>query len=413
MSSTLITSKALEHVGASAISRMMARVNALTGKGVDVIGLHVGEPDFDTPDNIGDAGVAAIRAGDTHYPPMDGSAALKDAIIAKYDREIGIRFDRSEVAVTGGAKMMIFCAFFATLRPGDEVIVPAPYWTNYVDIVRMMQAVPVVVDCPADNGFFLDPADLERAITDKTRWLMLNSPGNPSGAVYGRADLSAVASVLERHPNVWLLSDDIYEHLVFDGAVHATMLDVAPQLRDRTLTISGVSKGYAMTGWRIGWGVGPADLMTAASAVISQSTSAASGISQAAAVEALQGPQDSVAEFVRAYERRRDLLIDGLARVPGLSCAKPAGAFYAFVDVSGYFGSLTPDGAVISTDADFADFLLDAARVAVIPGSAFGSGTHVRLSFASDESALAEAARRIAEACRTVTPADEAKEGIE
>ncbi len=300
--------------------------------------------------------------------------------------------------MTNGAKMMIFSAFFATLRPGDEVIIPAPYWTNYTDIVEMMGATPVVVQARPERDFILDPDDLEGAITSRTRWVMFNSPSNPSGAVYERDDYAPLLEVIERHPHVWVLADDIYEHLTYDDVEFVTPLQVAPQLRDRTLTINGVSKAYAMTGWRIGFGAGPVPLMKAIGAVLSQSTSAPSSIAQAAAAEALSGPQDAVADYLAVYAERRTQVLSDVNAIPGLSARAPKGAFYLLVDCSELIGRRTPGGQVIVNDESLCEYLLGEANVGVIPGTAFGVANHFRISYATGLAELREGATRIREA---------------
>lgn len=399
---TALGSAHLAGAGSSAISRMMAAVARQRATGGTVIGMHVGEPDFDTPANIRAAAAAAIDGGDTHYTAFDGSPAMKNAVASKYARA-GLSFAPDEIVVGAGAKLLLFAAFFATLEPGDEVIVPAPYWTSYTDIIKMMLAVPVVVETTPEDGFLLQPEALEAAITERTRWVMFNSPSNPSGAVYQRADYEAVLDVVARHRHVWVLADDMYEHIVYDGTEFVTPLEVRPGLRDRTLTINGVSKAYAMTGWRIGYATGPAELIRMVGAVLSQSTSCASSVSQAAAVEALTGPQDAVTEYGRAYAERRDLVMSELATIPGTSCAPPRGAFYAFVSWNEFQGARTPDGLPLNDDETFCRYLLETFGLATIPGSAFGTPGFTRLSYACSPDSITEGLARFRSALAALT----------
>jgi aspartate aminotransferase len=383
----------------SVISRTMMAVAERKRQGHHVLGLHVGEPDFDTPQHIKDAGIAAICGNDTHYTAMDGSPDLKAAIAFKFARDSGLTFRPAEIVVSASAKMMIFMALFATVEPGDEVIVPAPYWGSYIDIVQMLGATPVVIATRPEDGFRLRAGDLEEAITPRTRWLLVNSPSNPSGAVYEHQHYDPVLDVVARHPHVWLIADDIYEHLVYDGVQFVTPLQVQPALRARTLTINGVSKAYAMTGWRIGYGAGPEELMHAMRAILSQSTSCPSSISQAAAAAALRGPQDAVEDYRRQYAERREIIIRELNSIPGLNCVTPGGAFYAFPSWQPLIGHITPDGERLDTDEQFCQYLLHHFGVAVIPGAPFGAPGHFRISYATSQTTLQQAMTQLRAAC--------------
>jgi len=389
----------LDRIKPSATIAVSTRAAELRAEGRDVIGLGAGEPDFDTPDNIKAAANKAIAEGQTKYTPVDGTPALKAAIVAKFKRENGLDYAPRQITVGAGGKHVLFNALMATLDPGDEVIVPAPYWVSYPDMVLLAEGTPVFVACAAANGFKIRPEDLERAITKRTKWLILNSPGNPSGAAYGEGDLAALAEVLLRHPHVWVMTDDMYEHLVYDGFVFRTMAQVEPRLYERTLTVNGVSKAYAMTGWRIGYAGGARDLIKAMAKIQSQSTSCPSAISQAAAVEALNGPQDFIAERAAAFRERRDLVVGMLNQAQGLDCPRPEGAFYVYPSCAGVIGKKTPDGATIETSADFSAYLLDAEGVAVVHGEAFGLDPHFRVSYATSTEALTEACTRIQRAC--------------
>ncbi|MGK9234585.1 pyridoxal phosphate-dependent aminotransferase [Inquilinus limosus] len=371
----------------------------LKAAGRDVIGLGAGEPDFDTPDNIKQAAIAAIQAGKTKYTAVDGTPELKKAIAAKFLRENGLKYEPNQVTVGTGGKQVLYNALLATLDPGDEVIIPAPYWVSYPDMVLLCGGTPVPVVCPAEQGFKLQPADLEAAITPKTKWLILNSPSNPTGAAYSFAEMKALTDVLLRHPQVHVLTDDMYEHLVYDGFQFVTPAQVEPKLYDRTLTLNGVSKAYCMTGWRIGYAAGRPDLIKAIAKVQSQSTSNPSSISQAAAVEALNGPQDFIPRHNEVFKQRRDLIVSMLNQSAGLSCHRPEGAFYVFPSCAGTIGKKTPDGKVIETDEDFVTYLLEAEGVAVVQGSAFGLAPFFRISYATATEALQEAGIRIQRAC--------------
>ncbi|MGY2487284.1 pyridoxal phosphate-dependent aminotransferase [Cupriavidus sp. CP313] len=384
---------------ASATYRMMDRVAAKRASGASVISLSAGEPDFDTPTHVCDAAVEAIRAGHTRYTQVAGMRALREAIAAKFRRENGLDVDWQDTIVCTGGKQVIYNALSATLNAGDEVIVPAPYWVSYPEIVQLSGATPVIVSCGADVGFKLTPAALTRAISAKTRWLILNSPSNPTGAVYSREDLAALGEVLLAHPHVLVLSDDIYEHLTFDGERFHTLAAVEPRLAPRTLTMNGVSKAYAMTGWRIGFGTGPRWLLEAMEKVQGQQTSGACSISQHAALAALTGPQDFIRESRAVFEGRRDMMVRLLNDTPGLECLVPGGAFYAFASCEGLLGQRTAAGTLLTTDEDVAGALLDEANVAVVHGSAFGLGPYIRIAYALDTESLRQACDAIRQFC--------------
>jgi aspartate aminotransferase len=387
----------------SVISQTMMAVAERRRQGHQVLGVHVGEPDFDTPQHIKQAGIAAILGNDTHYTAMDGGPGLKDAIAHKFARDSGLTFTPDEIVVSASAKMMIFMALFATVQPGDEIIIAAPYWGSYTDIAQMLGATPVVIATRPEDGFRLRAGDLEDAITPRTRWLLVNSPSNPSGAVYEHEHYAPVLDVVARHPQVWLIADDIYEHLVYDGVRFVTPLQVRPGLRDRTVTVNGVSKAYAMTGWRIGYGAGPEELMHAMRAILSQSTSCPSSVSQAAAAAALRGPQDAVEDYRRQYAARREIVIGELSSIPGLDCVTPGGAFYAFPSWKPLIGHLTPDGERLQTDEQFCRYLLHDFGVAVIPGAPFGAPGHFRISYATSQPILQEAMTQLRAACSALT----------
>ena len=371
----------------------------MKAEGRNVIGLAQGEPDFDTPQNIKDAAKRAIDRGETKYTQVDGTPALKQAICGKLKRENGLDYKPNQITVGTGGKQVLFNALMATVNPGDEVIVPAPYWVSYPDIVVLCDGTPVPVSCPQNNGFKLRPEDLEAAITRKTKWLILNSPSNPTGAAYSAQDLRALADVLLDHPDVWVLTDDMYEHLLYDGFKFATIAEVEPRLYPRTLTMNGVSKAYCMTGWRIGYAGGPTELIKAMSTLQSQSTSNPSSISQAAAVEALSGPQDFIPRNNDAFKTRRDLVVDLLNKAPGIFCPRPEGAFYVYPSCAGALGKRTPNGKVIENDTQFVEYLLDSVGVAVVQGAAFGLSPHFRISYATSNEVLRDACERIQKAC--------------
>jgi aspartate aminotransferase len=374
----------------------------LKAEGRDVIGLGAGEPDFDTPDHIKAAANAAIARGETKYTAADGTPALKKAIAAKFKRENNLDYALDQVTVACGGKHIIFNAMMATLNLGDEVVIPAPYWVSYPDIVLLMGGVPVVPVAGMDQGFKITPAQLDAAITPKTKWLILNSPSNPSGAAYSRDELKALASVLMKYPHVWVLTDDIYEHLVYDGFDFATIAEVEPGLLDRTLTMNGVSKAYAMTGWRIGYAAGPKELIKAMGTIQSQSTSNPSSISQAAAVEALNGPQDLLPSWRASFKERRDVVCAMLNDAPGLICSVPEGAFYVYPDCAGLIGKTTSDGKILEDDSAVATWLIESEGVAVVQGAAFGLSPAFRISYASSLEVLKDACQRIQRACATL-----------
>lgn len=389
----------LNRIKPSPSSMAGQRVRELRATGRNVIGLTTGEPDFDTPDHIKEAAICAMRAGKTKYTDVGGTPELKAAIKDKFSRENGLNYEANEIIVCSGAKQAIFNALMCTVEHGDEVIVPAPYWVSYPDIVRLAGGNPVFVPCPPENGFKMLPDQLEKAITPRTRWLVLNSPSNPSGAAYTRAEMKALTSVLMRHPHVCVMADDIYEHLLYDGREFVTPAQIEPALKERTLTINGVSKAYAMTGWRIGYAGGPAALIKNMVKLQSQSTSNPSSIGQAAAVQALSGPQDFIATSREVFQRRRDKVVKWLNEAPGLQCHKPEGAFYVFASCAGAIGKKTPAGTVIKNDADFAMHLLESQNIAVIHGEAYGMSPFFRISFAAPEALLQDGCRRIRLAC--------------
>jgi aspartate aminotransferase len=367
--------------------------------GRDVIGLGAGEPDFPTPPNIQEAAIAAMRRGETKYTAVDGTPALKQAVSGKFKRENGLDYRPNQIIVSTGGKQVLFNALLATVEAGDEVVIPAPYWVSYPDIVLLCEGTPVAVPCPQANGFKLRPADLEAAITRKTKWLILNSPSNPSGAAYTAEELKGLAEVLLRHPDVWVLSDDMYEHVIYDDFRFTTIAQIEPRLYGRTLTLNGLSKAYCMTGWRLGYGGAPTELVKAMAALQSQSTHCPSSITQAAGVEALNGPQDFIRRHNAVFRERRDLVVHALNDAPGLHCPTPEGAFYVYPSCAGALGKRTPQGRVIANDTDFVEYLLEAEGVAVVQGVAFGLSPHFRISYAVATEVLAEACARIQRAC--------------
>lgn len=376
-----------------------AKAAELKAAGKDVIGLGAGEPDFDTPDHIKNAAIEAIKAGQTKYTPVAGTPALKKAIVDKFKRENGLEYTLNQVVAGTGAKQIIFNALLATLNAGDEVIIPAPYWVSYPDMVLFAEGKPVTVACAEKDGFKLKPEALEKAITAKTKWLILNSPSNPTGAAYTKEELRAIADVLLKHPQVMIMADDIYEHLNYDGFVFYTIAQVEPKLYERTLTVNGVSKAYAMTGWRIGYAGGSKALIAAIADIQSHSTSNPSSISQAASVAALNGDQTFLNEWRKSFAARRNLVADALNNISGLSCLKPEGAFYVFPNMTGLIGKKTPQGKTIANSADLCEYLLDEALVAAVAGSAFGMEGYFRISYATSETILQKAMERIAKAC--------------
>jgi aspartate aminotransferase len=393
---------ALSRIKPSATMAVSQLARELTAQGRDIIGLGAGEPDFDTPDNIKAAAIAAIQRGETKYTNVDGTPELKQAICGKFKRENGLDYKPSQISVAPGGKPVIFNAMMATLNPGDEVIIPAPYWVSYPDIVLMAGATPVFVETSIESGFRVTPQALEAAITPRTKWLIFNSPSNPSGAAYSHAQIKGLTDVLMRHPHVWTLADDMYEHLLYDGMKFATIAQVEPGLYDRTLTMNGVSKAYAMTGWRIGYAGGPEVLIKAMANVMSQSTSNPSSISQCAAVEALNGPQDFIPARAKIFQERRDLVVSMLNQARGIECPLPEGAFYVYPSCAGCIGKKTPGGGLIATDEDFVKELLAAEGVAVVQGSAFGLAPHFRISYATSTEALTAACERIQRFCASL-----------
>lgn len=400
---TPFKSAALLRIKPSATMAVTQKERELKAAGRNTIGLGAGEPDFDTPDNIKEAAIKAIRDGKTKYTNVDGIPELKAAIVTKFARENGLIYTPDQVSVAPGGKPIIYNAFMATLNPGDEVIIPAPYWVSYPDIVQLTGATPVCVDTTAAQGYRLSAAALEAAITPATRWLILNSPSNPTGAAYSHADLRALADVLLRHPQVMILTDDMYEHLLYDGFKFATIAAVEPGLYDRTLTMNGVSKAYAMTGWRIGYAAGPTWLIKGMAGIMSQSTSNPTSISQYAAVEALNGPQDFLATRNAAFQERRDLVVSMLNQCKGLACPTPEGAFYVYPSCDGVIGKVAANGAVIGNDEDFARELLEAEGVAVVHGAAFGGSPAFRISYATSNALLEEACQRIQRFCGSLS----------
>jgi aspartate aminotransferase len=392
-------STTLARVKPSATNAAAAKARALKAQGRNIISLDAGEPDFDTPENIREAGIRAIREGKTRYTDVDGTPELKAAICAKFKRENGLTYTASQCFVAPGGKAIIYNALLATLNAGDEVIVPAPYWVSYPDIVRLGGGTPVIIEMKIEDGFRLTPEALDAAITPKTKWIIFNQPSNPTGACYSRDQLKALTDVLMKHPHVWVLTDDMYEHLVYGGFQYHTIAQVEPELYERTLTMNGVSKAYAMTGWRIGYCAGPEPLIRAMAKLQSQSASNASSISQWASVEALNGPQDFIPKFQQAFEERRDLVVSMLNQAHGIECPKPEGAFYVYPSIRKLIGKRAPSGKPIATDEDFAAELLEAEGVAVVHGAAFGLSPFFRISYATSNGVLEEACRRIQRFC--------------
>lgn len=393
------TSAALDRISPSPTLAITSRVMELKRAGVDVIGLGAGEPDFDTPEFVKEAAIQAIRDGRTKYTNVDGTPELKDAIVAKFARDNNLSYTPQQISVNVGGKHTLFNALVATVEAGDEVIVPAPYWVSYPDVVQFAGGTPVIVPAGAEYGYKLTPDMLEAAITPRTKWVILNSPSNPTGAAYTVDELKALGAVLERHPHVWVFADDMYEHIVYDDFRFATIAEVCPSLYERTLTVNGCSKAYAMTGWRIGFAAGAPWLIKAMSKLQSQSTSNPCSIAQAAAVAALTGDQSFLAERARAFQARRDLVVDMLNQAEGITCPKPEGAFYVYPSVAGVIGKTSPRGLRIENDSDFVGYLLDDARVAAVQGVAFGLSPAMRISYATSEALLIEACSRIQQAC--------------
>ncbi len=392
----------LNRVKPSATLAVSQQARELKAQGVDVIGLGAGEPDFDTPDNIKAAAIRAIDEGKTKYTAVDGIPELKEAICQKFERDNGLHYAPEQINVSPGGKPVIFNAFLATLNPGDEVLVPAPYWVSYPDIAKLCGGSPRIIETQIENGFKLTPEELEAAITPRSKWLILNSPSNPTGAAYSREDLEALGEVLLKYPHVWVLTDDMYEHLIYDGFKFYTIAQAVPALYDRTLTMNGVSKSYAMTGWRIGYAGGPKDLIAGMRKVMSQSTSNPTSVSQWAAVEALNGPQDFIATRNEVFRERRDLVVAMLNQANGLACRTPEGAFYVYPDCAALIGRTGPSGAVIENDTMLASELLADQAVAVVPGAAFGMSPAFRVSYATSTELLQKACERIQKFCASL-----------
>lgn len=393
----------LDRIKPSPTLAVTAKANALKAEGKSVIGLGAGEPDFDTPDHIKQAAQDAMARGETKYTPVSGTAALKKSICEKFKRDNNLDYAANEVLAGCGAKQVIFNAMLATLNPGDEVIIPAPYWVSYPDMVLFAEGKPVIVPCMQAAQFKLSPADLKAAITPSTKWLILNSPSNPTGSAYSKDELRALADVLLEFPHVMILADDIYEHLVYDGFAFETIASIEPKLKGRTLTVNGVSKAYSMTGWRIGFAGGPQPLIKAITDIQSHSTSNPCSISQAASIAALDGPQEFFNEWRTAFKKRRDMVVDGLNDISGIECLKPQGAFYVFPSMKKLVGKKTPGGKTIGSCSEFSEYLLEEVQVAVVFGAAFGMDGYFRISYATSEENLTEALNRIKEACEKLS----------
>lgn len=393
----------LKDIALAASAAMTMKARELSNAGHNVISLAVGEPDFATPAHAIEAAHQAALAGDTKYPPQDGTPALKQAVQRKFKRDNGLDYALDEIMIANGGKQIIMNALLATCDPGDEVLIPAPYWISYSEMAKLATATPTFVNCPQNNGFKLRPEDLDAAITPKTKWLFLNFPSNPTGAACSREEMKAIAQVMLKHPHVWILTDDMYEHMVYDGFEFCTIAEVEPALKDRVLTVNGASKTYAMTGWRVGFGGGPKALIKAMVNMQSQVTSGISTVSQAAAVAALDGPQDLVAERAAIYCERRDLVVAMLNDAPGIVCHKPEGAFYVYPNIAGCLGKTSPGGRKIDTDSDFAMALLEEKHVAAVQGAAYGMSPYLRISYATDTESLRAACGRIQDFCRSLT----------
>ena len=387
----------------SATLAVTTKAKELKAQGVDVIDLGVGEPDFPTPKHICDEAKAALDRGETKYVPVPGTLAFRKAICGKLKRENNLDYTPEEITVNCGGKGTLFNIIMATVNPGDEVIIPAPYWVSYPDMVRIAEGTPVFVTGQEETGFKITPADLEKAITPKTKWFIINSPSNPSGAAYTPDELRALADVLKKYPHVWIISDEIYEHIVYDGFKSASIAAVAPELKNRTLTVNGLAKSFSMTGWRVGYAAGPVEVIKAANKIQSQSTSHAVSFCQSAGVAALNSPMDFLKERNDIFKQRRDMVAAGLNAVEGISCRVPEGAFYLYPSVSGCIGKKTPDGKEIKTDTDFVTFLLESEGVAVVPGTAFGLSPYFRLSYATSTELLEKACKRIKRFCDSLS----------
>ena len=399
----LHVSDRLNRIKPSPSSMAGQRARELRAAGRDIVGLTSGEPDFDTPDHIKEATSRALAEGKTKYTDVAGTPQLREAVAEKFRRDNDLDYKTSEIIVSTGGKQVIFNAFMATVQTGDEVIVPTPYWVSYPDIVLLADGIPVFVPCAPENGFKLIPEDLERAITPRTRWLVMNAPNNPSGAAYTWNEMRALTDVLMRHPHVWVMTDDIYEHILYDQRTFATPAQVEPGLKERTLTINGVSKAYAMTGWRIGYGAGPAELIKPMVKLQSQSTSNPSSVAQAGALEALNGPQEFIAERTAEFQNRRDALVPQLNAIPGLSCHTPDGAFYVFPSCERILGMKTPAGKRLESSDDFVMYLLDTEGLAVLQGTAYGVKPYFRISFATSMRNLDEGCKRLSRACAALS----------
>ena len=394
-----IVADRLKKIKPSPTLSLIAKAAEMKAAGDDVIGLSAGEPDFDTPDFIKEGAIKAIHDGKTKYTPVPGTAELKKAIINKFKSDNNLDYKPDEIIVGTGGKQVLYNALMASVNPGDEVVIPAPYWVSYPDMTLLAEGHPVIVDCGPEYNFKLQPADLEAAITPKTKWLILNSPSNPTGSAYTADELKALADVLVKHPHVWIMSDDMYEKIVYDDFKFATIAEVAPALKDRTLTVNGVSKAYAMTGWRIGYAGGPSELIKAMSKIQGQSTSNASSISQAAAESALTGDPSFLKERNDAFLKRRDMVVALLNEATGITCQTPEGAFYVYPSCAGCLGAETPNGKIIQSDSDFTDYLLETEKVVCVPGNAFGLSPHFRISYATSDDILQDACARIKRAC--------------
>jgi aspartate aminotransferase len=393
----------LDRIQPSPTIAMSAKARALKAEGRDIIELAAGEPDFPTPDNIIKAAEDAMARGDTKYTDPDGTPELKQAVCDKFKRDNNLDYVPAQVTIGTGGKQVLYNALMATLNPGDEVIIPAPYWVSYPDMVMLAEGTPVIVECTLENRFIMQPEDLEKAITPKTKWIIFNSPSNPTGAGYSREDLKKITDVLMRHPHVWVMTDDMYEHLVYDDFEFCTPAEIEPGLYERTLTVNGMSKAFCMTGWRIGYAAGPKDLIAAIRKIQSQSTSNPSSISQAASVTALNGPMDFLATNNEIFKSRRDLVCSMLNQAKGLTCPTPDGAFYVYPSCAGMIGKTTPDGKVLETDEDVVGYLLDSEGIAAVHGAAFGLSPHFRISYATATDVLEDACQRIQRACAALT----------
>ena len=397
-----IISNNLNKIKPSPTIAVTQKARELKAAGKDVIGLGAGEPDFDTPDNIKEAAIKAIRDGDTKYTAVDGTPALKKAIVDKFKRENNLDYDLDQITVGAGGKHVIYNAMMATLNEGDEVIVPAPYWVSYPDMVLLAGGTPIILECDEKQGFKLSASELDKAITPKTKWIILNSPSNPTGACYSESDIKELSKVLIKHPHVYILSDDIYEHVVYEGFKFFTVAQIK-ELKNRVLTMNGVSKAYSMTGWRIGYAAGPKEIIKAIAKIQSQSTTNPSSISQAAAVEALNGQQDFIKERAKSFQERRDFVVEALNQINGIECLNPDGAFYVFPSCKGLIGKKDPNGNVLNNDSDFVKSLLENSGVAVVQGSAFGLEGFFRISYATSMKNLKKALEKISSFCKSLS----------